>query len=331
MQSEVTDERTPLTSGAAKRYYRSRMQFRNRSIVGLVLLFLLCAPFGLSAQGEESTLDPGAWLSERRGELEALVTEAFDAPGSPPASSVPALLGVSILLGMTAALLPGRRKTLLATYLLAEDMELLRGVAAAALIALLQAAVGVIVVLTAESLAGVSGTIATTSSAVILLFGLIMTFFKGKDAVTAWRHNREESVLSKLKTVSDEIDPEHHDPARDMIFQHRRAGRRRRSREHAFLPVMTLAALVPSPVAVIIAGRAAEGGAVLLGLVAVLAAALGAVLVFAAVAALVIGVKNGALMRLRARTARTVQVVVELLAAVGILAFGVVLVLSPFG
>jgi len=299
--------------------------------VGLVLLFLLCAPFGLSAQGEESTLYPGAWLSERRGELEALVTEAFDAPGSLPASSVPALLGVSILLGMTAALLPGRRKTLLATYLLAEDMELLRGVAAAALIALLQAAVGVIVVLTAESLAGVSGTIATTSSAVILLFGLIMTFFKGKDAVTAWRHNREESVLSKLKTVSDEIDPEHHDPARDMIFQHRRAGRRRRSREHAFLPVMTLAALVPSPVAVIIAGRAAEGGAVLLGLVAVLAAALGAVLVFAAVAALVIGVKNGALMRLRARTARTVQVVVELLAAVGILAFGVVLVLSPFG
>ncbi|NBC29667.1 MAG: hypothetical protein GVY29_06705 [Spirochaetes bacterium] len=307
------------------------MQFRNRPVVGLVLLFLLCTPFGLSAQGDESSLDPLGWLSERRGALEAGVEKAFDTPERAPAASVPTVLGISVLLGMVAALLPGRRKTLLATYLLAEDIELLKGVAAGALVALLQGALGAIVVLAAEAIATVSASIATITSVVILLFGLILTSFKVKDAVTTWRHAREESVLSKLKTVSDEIDPEHHDPARDMIFQHRRAGRRRRSREHAFLPAMILGAGIPSPAAVIIAGRAAGGAALLLGLVAVLAAILGAALVFAALAALVIAVKNGGLMRLRARTARTVQVVVELLAAAGIASYGLVLLLSSFG
>ncbi|MFP4483569.1 MAG: hypothetical protein ACLFO1_04680 [Spirochaetaceae bacterium] len=267
-----------------------------------------------------------------------LVLEDYRSEGR--SATLPLVLGVGFLYGLVHSLLPGHRKTLLFSYFLAEDAEPLHGVIAGALLAALQGVVAVVVVLAvsgaAESsfvsdVANAGRTVHLVSAALILALGLFLTALKVKEAVATRHHYHEEHILSKLKTVSDDIDPDHHDPARTMIYEHRRAGRRRRATEGVLVPAMLIAGATPCWGGAALMISAVSLGVVPVGIAGAFGIALGTAVTLSGIAVVTIVLKSRLLLLLRSRAAHIVRVILELAAALLLLSFGVILVAPSLG
>ncbi len=286
----------------------------------------------------------GGWLRNQRDRLQnSLQSSLQEYRSVPRARFVFMILGLAFLYGLLHAFLPGHRKTLLVAYFLAEDAEPHRGVIAGVVFAALQGTAAVVVVLGASELLASSvpdgveriddviDSIGLISAALIGALGLALTGIKAWEAVAARHHHQEERILSKLKTVSDDIDPDHHDPAREMIYDHRRAGRRRRIREGVLFPAMLIAGILPSSGTAVLMVTAVSLGTVGLGVLGAIAMSAGTAVTLAGIAVGTIVLRSRLLLLLRARIAHIVGVVVELAAALLVLAFAAILLIPALG
>jgi ABC-type nickel/cobalt efflux system permease component RcnA len=231
-----------------------------------------------------------------------------------------------------------------AVYFIAEETEWRHGVVAVVGLAVVQTAAALFFVPGPEGAelgltAGlrplveavrVSG-VARVAAVISAVLGIGLTTVKLRDGLRAGRHFQEERILGRLKSVSDEIDPEGHDPAREMIFQHRREGRRRRYRGALLLPAMVLAAIIPAPGGVSIMSTAVGSGQPALGMFGLAGYVIGLAVALTAVSLAVIAAKNGGLFLLRPRAARVVHMIVELLGAAAVLVLAVAALNAAFG
>ncbi len=249
-----------------------------------------------------------------------------------------------MLFGLIHVLLPGHRALLPVFYFIAEDAEWHQGVFAGLAVALLQTtAAFFFATASGEAAAGLgeglqtlvdavyASGIARLSAVLMSVLGLALTVLKLRDGLQAGRHFQEERILGRLKSVSDEIDPNGQDPAREMIVQHRREGRRRRYRGAVLFPSMLVAAVMPAPGAVALMSGALERGHTALGIIGLVGYALGAATALTGASLIVMAVKNGGLALFRARTAQVAQVILQVLGAASILALAVSALNAAFG
>lgn len=247
---------------------------------------------------------------------------------------------VSLLYGIVHAALPGHRKTLLVSYFLAEDADPEQGLLAGALVALLQVLSATVLVFGGLYLldAGLSGTLHTgtawirnmTAVGVAALGGLLfvlrmLEFFRTRND---WR---QQKVMSSLSPLDTRIDPDNQDPAVHLVAEHSRRLRRRRRSNASWLPAAVISGAVPAPGVALVLLLAASYGVWMIGIAAVGVIALGMALTLAAVSVATIVVKERIVDLLRARAAHYTHLSMELVGALILIVFGVVVIVTGIG
>lgn len=260
--------------------------------------------------------------------LEALSEQPRQALlGASAGPGVFGLVGAALLMGALATLLPGARKGLVFSYFVSEEAEWQQALLTGFLLALLQGGAGVVLVLIAGSEVGAAAArLAGAGLWIMLAFGVGLLVLKVWRAVALARHFKEEQILARLRSVSETIDPDHNDPAREMIFHHRREGRRRRALGGVLTPLMVLSGALAAPWALALTTAAAGSGRAGLAVGLILAAAAGAGLAYGVVAVAATLGKNGLLWLFRIRVAYQVQAGLEILGAAAITVTALVLI-----
>ncbi len=134
------------------------------------------------------------WILSQQGTFERAVAAAVRASRS-DAAALPWLAGLSFVYGVLHAAGPGHGKAVLASYMVANERALRRGIALSFLAALLQAAVAVALVgllslvfrATAVGMRDGAALIERVSSVGVAGLGLWLTWRKGAGLAAAWR------------------------------------------------------------------------------------------------------------------------------------------------
>ncbi|MFO7782748.1 MAG: hypothetical protein R6W94_14110 [Spirochaetia bacterium] len=241
------------------------------------------------------------------------------------------------LYGMIQAVLIGHRKTLLFSYFLAEDARAMQGVLAGAVIAFLQVglAVGVAFLSRYVLEGGVAAAVEATSTwlqpatgALMAVLAVILLVLRGLEYLRTRDDWHEEKYISKLRPLDKRIDPDNEDPAVQLAVAHARQLRRRRRAEAPWLPVVIIAAVVPSPAAAAVTSYALELGLPLVALAAALAVLVGLALTLIVLSVITIVAKERLIDVLGSRAAHFTHFGTEVAGAGTMLVLGVLLLIG---
>ncbi|MBV9637564.1 MAG: nickel/cobalt transporter [Methylobacteriaceae bacterium] len=157
-------------------------------------------PFAFA--GNEGSVDPvgiGGWLLAQQAAFYQMITGAVRAAKA-DGSAVWTLAGISFAYGIFHAAGPGHGKAVVASYMIANERALRRGLVISFLAALLQGLVAIAIVTVAVFVLGVpargftqsaSSVIETASYAGVAILGAWLVWRKGRDFIAAVRHRRE--------------------------------------------------------------------------------------------------------------------------------------------
>lgn len=241
------------------------------------------------------------------------------------------------LYGMIQAVLIGHRKALLFSYFLAEDARVMQGVLAGGVVAFLQVglAVGVVFLgrfaLDAGAVTAVADTAAwlrPATGAVMAVLAVVLLVLRGLEYLRTRDDWHEEKYISKLRPLDKRIDPDNEDPAVQLAVAHARQLRRRRRAEAPWLPVVIIAAVMPSPAAAAVTSHALELGVPLVALAAGLAVFAGVAVALILLSVVTIVVKERLIDVLGSRAAHFTHFGIEVAGAAAMLVLGVVFLIG---
>ena len=144
-----------------------------------------------------------AWLLARQIEFERMMSAAVRAVRTSP-GALWSLAGISFAYGVFHAAGPGHGKAVVASYMLANERALKRGLIISVLAALLQGIVAIAIVgglawvlnATAQVMRDTAHLVELASFAGIMLLGLWLTWRKGSAFLEEWRRSRKQTVPS---------------------------------------------------------------------------------------------------------------------------------------
>jgi nickel/cobalt transporter (NicO) family protein len=323
----------------------------NRAVA--IILLIGIALFGLSgslwAQGNNPFTGSGAFdgaaprgaLGSVLGRLQIQLQDAMGRllralQGEGDPGVIPAVVGLSILYGVVHALLPGHRKTLLFSYFLSNDARPVHAVIAGGLLGILHALAAIVLIVGGYYLLelSLSGAIAEVDlfmqrlSAVLILFiGGVMLIFKIRELIHEATH-KHEHIVEALKPVSKELDPDGLDPARQHLYEHSKELSRRHRKTARGLPAIIASGIIPCPGSALVLLFSLSVGVLWAGVIAVTSISIGMALALTLLSLATIFLKDRIVRLFHGHLGHLVHAGVELLGAVVMLGFGIVLVLG---
>ena len=280
------------------------------------------------------------WLQDQQRNFYAAITNSLDALRS-DWTAFWVLGGLSFLYGVFHAAGPGHGKVVISSYVLANETQLRRGVTLSVLSALLQSVVAVVFVLVAAGLLGMTSIamgdaanwMGIASYALVALLGLWLVLRK----VFGWGHGHQHEDLAHKAHEHlhghDEHDHHGHDHGHDhdhdahvhIVTPQATAGSLREQ-----LSVVLAVGLRPCSGALVVLVFALSQGLLPAGIAAVFLMGAGTAITVALLATLAVTAKGLARRIGGADNPVTAAAVwwVELLGAVAVLAFGVLLVIA---
>jgi ABC-type nickel/cobalt efflux system permease component RcnA len=229
--------------------------------------------------------------------------------------------GLSLLYGIFHAAGPGHGKVVISSYVLANEAQAARGIALSFAAAMMQAVTAVVFILVAAGLlqatslviSGVATWVAIASYALVALLGLWLVARK----LAGWGHSHGRH--------------DHHDHAPGHDHHHVVGPQKRNANWQEMLGVVLAVGLRPCSGALVVLVFSLSQGVLLAGIAATFLMALGTGLTVAVLATLAVFAK-GAAMRIGGNGVLAGRIVwtLELLGALGVFAFGVVLLLASF-
>ena len=290
---------------------------------------------GISEGGGAVTGLPG-WILAQQQYFDLLMREAVRAIRA-DASAFWSLVGLAFAYGVFHAAGPGHGKAVLAAYLIANERALKRGWVMAALAALLQAVVAIVLVLGLTTLLGLTARhlrdaaqwVELSSYAAIALVGGVLVWRKGKAFFEEWR--AKPQVASRF--ICDAGDDPAHVHGPDCGHVHMpdptALGGRAFDWRNAAGTVIA-AGLRPCSGAILVLVFAAAQGIVLAGVAATFAMALGTALTTGTIAAVAVYAKARASRFAALRTGGAARLVaaLELVAALAVLLLGAGLLMA---
>ncbi|ODT68168.1 MAG: hypothetical protein ABS75_21470 [Pelagibacterium sp. SCN 63-23] len=264
------------------------------------------------------------WLQQQQRDFYAAMTGALDALRS-DWTAFWVLGGLSFLYGVFHAAGPGHGKVVISSYVLANERQLRQGVTLSALSALLQSLVAIGFVLVLAGLLNLTSTamgvaahwVGVVSYALVALLGLWLVARK----VFGWGHGHHEH---------DHHDHGHHHHDHGEHMHHAVAPRDIRGNWREQLGVVLAVGLRPCSGALVVLVFALSQGLLAAGIAAVLLMGLGTAITVAALATLAVGAK-GLAARIGGTDSAMARHLVwwaELLGAVAVLAFGILLLIA---
>jgi nickel/cobalt transporter (NicO) family protein len=308
-----------------------------RSAVVLGLLLLAAAmvvatpvlaqgsPFG----GAPAPSGISGWLLAKQAEFYRMLAATVRAAKTDGTAAL-ALVGISFLYGVFHAAGPGHGKAVISSYLVADGSTYRRGVALSLAAALLQAIVAIAVVGVLAVLLGATGramnltvrVIELAAYALIILFGLVLAWRKGREFLEAWRGNAHHHHDGHSHSHAHDHGHDHsHGPEPGEL-------KGRGWLKRGFIAVVAVG-LRPCSGAILVLVFALSQGIFLTGVVATLVMALGTAITVTAIATLAVAGKNVAERLARTRSGDTAALLIlglEVAAAVLIVAFGAALI-----
>jgi len=332
----------------------------------LLLLLLSCAglvgssqsfaqgarhPFAVGAdEGAASTADPvSRFILALEGSFYRLLTGAVRA-AKENATATWGLAALSFAYGVVHAAGPGHGKAVIASYLVANEQALRRGVAISAAAALLQGSVAVAIVGTAAFLFQVTSKQMTHAASLveivsytgISMLGCLLVYKKGKAllslrrtaplasleppfAAAAARLDTARRTGRSFSAVDGSLAHEHGPSCGHLYAFDPYVGSSERSWKATALTILA-AGLRPCSGAILVLAFSLAQGVLVAGILAVAAMSLGTAITTSALAAFAVLGKNAAA-KLAASTKRSLLIgrAIEAAAAVGVLALGLVL------
>jgi nickel/cobalt transporter (NicO) family protein len=255
--------------------------------------------------------------------------------GEGDAGVIPAVIGLSILYGVVHALLPGHRKTLLFSYFLSSDARPVHAVIAGSLLGVLHAFAAVVLVVGGYYLLelSLSGTIARVdvfmqrvSAVLILILGAVLLFLKIRELIHEASHEHEH-IVEGLKPIAKEIDPDGIDPSRQLLYDHKREFSARDERARG-LPAIIISGIIPCPGSALVLLFSLSVGVLWAGVIAVTSISIGMALALTLLSLATIFLKDRIVRFFHGHLGHLVHAGVELLGAVVMLVFGVILVMG---
>jgi nickel/cobalt transporter (NicO) family protein len=275
------------------------------------------------------------WLQDQQRDFYAALTAALDALRT-DWTAFWVLGGLSFLYGVFHAAGPGHGKVVISSYVLANESQLRRGIVLSGLSALMQSlvAIGFVLVLagllqlTSTAMGEAAHWVGVVSYAMVAMLGLWLVLRK----VFGWGHHRHDDAGHDHDHHDHDHDHHHHD-------HHDHAGH---SMHHAVGPgdirgnwreqlgVVLAVGLRPCSGALVVLVFALSQGLLAAGIVSVLLMGLGTAITVAVLATLAVMAKGlaGRIGGAESAVARTIVWWAELLGAVAVLGFGVLLLVA---
>lgn len=256
--------------------------------------------------------------------------------GEGDAGVIPAVIALSILYGVVHALLPGHRKTLLFSYFLSNDARPVHAVIAGGLLGILHALAAILLIVGGYYLLelSLSGAIAEVdlfmqrlSAVLILTVGGVMLLFKSRELIHETTH-KHEHIVEALKPVSKELDPDGLDPARQHLYEHSKELARRHQKTARGLPAIIASGIIPCPGSALVLLFSLSVGVLWAGVIAVTSISIGMALALTLLSLATIFLKDRIVRLFHGHLGHLVHAGVELLGAVVMLGFGIILVLG---
>ena len=284
------------------------------------------APAAEGASGATLSGAP-AWLLRLQRELNtrltAFIREMGATTGNPRAWV--AVIGASFLYGLMHSFLPGHRKTVIVSYYLSEDAEVLHGVLAGVLFALMHALSAVAIIAgvyflvdgaLSQTVVLMGSRVQAVSSGLIMLVGLAFVLVK----LTQLRDARRNAVAAR---VGRELNLGAAVEGADAELPGAQAERLRIPRER-FFPLVLSTGIVPCPGTTLLLLFTLSLGLIRVGIVAIVSMSVGIAIALSAVAVLTIVFKRNIARRLDRRGGHMLHTAIELAGASFIFLFGFV-------
>lgn len=281
------------------------------------------------------------WLQDQQRSFYGAMTTSLDALRT-DWTAFWVLGGLSFLYGVFHAAGPGHGKVVISSYMLANETQLRRGVTLSVVSALLQSLVAVVFVLIAAGLLGMTSVamgdaanwIGIASYALVALLGLWLVARK----VFGWGHHHGHDLADKAHAHLHADEHHHHDHAHEHAHHHHDHD----EHVHVVTPqattgslreqlgVVLAVGLRPCSGALVVLVFALSQGLLAAGIAAVFLMGVGTAITVAALATIAVTAKGLASRIGGVDNPLTAAVVwwVELLAAVAVLAFGVLLLIA---
>jgi nickel/cobalt exporter len=298
---------------------------------------------GISEGGGQASGIAG-WILAKQIAFERMMSASVRAVRT-SATALWTLVGISFAYGVFHAAGPGHGKAVVASYMLANERALRRGLAISFLAALLQGLVAIAIVgglawllhATAQHMKESAQLVEIASFAGIAVLGAWLTWRKGRTFVEVWRTPpklRAQKPMPASRFACEACaDDEVHEHGPDCGHFHmpdpRQLTDRTFSWRDAALTVLA-AGVRPCSGAILILVFSLAQGLFYAGVLATFAMALGTAITTGALAALAVLAKEIALRLTREESPRRILALrgLELLAAVAVLTFGVLLLLG---
>ena len=292
-------------------------------------------PFSVGiSEGGGSAAGIAGWILAQQQHFDLLMREAVRAIRADP-SAFWSLVALAFAYGVFHAAGPGHGKAVLAAYLIANERALKRGLVMAALAALLQAFVAIVLVLGLTTLLGLTSRhlrdaaqwVEISSYAAIAVVGAVLVWRKGK---AFWAERRAAPKVASRFICDAGDDPAHvHGPECAHVHMPDPAklgGAKFDWRDAA--GTVIAAGLRPCSGAILVLVFAGAQGIVLAGVAATLAMALGTALTTGAIAVAAVYAKDIArrVSEKKLLSANRFLRALELLAAIGVFLLGLGLV-----
>ena len=267
---------------------------------------------------------PGApqWLLSLQRELNARLTTFIREMGAATdnPSAWLAVIGASFVYGLMHSFLPGYRKTVIMSYYLSEDAEVLHGVFAGLLFALMHAVLAVAIIAgvyflvdgaLSASVVQVGARVQAVSSGLIMLVGLAFVLVKLRGLQAARRLRAAQRASRDLKLDAK--------PGAMRTQEQRFRVPRER-----FLPLVVSTGIVPCPGTTLLLLFTLSLGLLQVGIIAIVSMSLGIAIALSAVAVLTIVFKRNIGGWLERRGGHMFHSGIELAGASFIFLFGLV-------
>lgn len=169
------------------------------------------------------------WLLMKQSEFYRQMSSTIRAAKA-DGSAVWTLLAISFAYGIFHAAGPGHGKTVISSYLVANEETARRGIALSFVSALMQSLIAVLIVgigawllnVTASTMCGAERVIEIVSYALIATFGIRLVWTKGRGLIGAWRSFHRGSGPQLAPVPANAAAPEHHHnhPSHDHDHDH---------------------------------------------------------------------------------------------------------------
>lgn len=288
------------------------------------------------------------WVAQQQQDFYAALTGALGRLKSDN-NAFWVLGSLSFLYGIFHAAGPGHGKVVISSYVLANERQLRRGIALSFLSAMLQSVVAVVFIgiaaaglaLTSTAIGNAANWIGIVSYALVALLGLWLI---ARKLFRFGHDHRRDHQRARAHLYGDEQDHGHHEHDHAHAHAHTHAHAAHDDHEHRHvvtaadargdwreqLAVVVAVGLRPCSGALVVLVFALSQGVLLAGIAAVFLMGLGTAITVAALASLAVGAKGlaGRLSKVDSQLGEIVLWWLELLAAIGVFAFGLILLLA---